>query len=132
MILSYAATAVEFPSTCGRCFSGKPKALGVFSVSLTCKCGTAATSAAVYGPRAFTTFACENDPNPTIVPPRCWLGACRQLALFHSFGWLLETVEHILVADGQMEATQGIRQEEEEEEEKEREAMQEGDDAVDG
>lgn len=24
----------------------------------------------------------------------------RQLALFHSFGWLLETVEHILVTDG--------------------------------
>lgn len=31
---------------------------------------------------------------------------CRQLSLFHSFGWLQETVEHILVSDGQMEAAQ--------------------------
>jgi len=31
-------------------------------------------------------------------------GVCRQLALFHGFGWLLETVEHILVTDGHMDA----------------------------
>lgn len=30
----------------------------------------------------------------------------RQLALFHGFEWLQETVEHILVADGQMEPVQ--------------------------
>ena len=29
---------------------------------------------------------------------------CRQLALFHGFGWLLETVEHILVTDGHLDA----------------------------
>lgn len=27
----------------------------------------------------------------------------RQLALFHNFEWLLETVEHILVTDGQLQ-----------------------------
>lgn len=27
----------------------------------------------------------------------------RQLALFHKFEWLLETVEHILVTDGQLQ-----------------------------
>lgn len=30
--------------------------------------------------------------------------ACRQLALFHRFEWLQETVEYILVADGEMDA----------------------------
>lgn len=30
----------------------------------------------------------------------------RQLALFHGFEWLQETVEHILVADGQMDPVQ--------------------------
>lgn len=51
------------------------------------------------------------------------LGVCRQLALFHNFGWLLETVEHILIADGQMDA----RREEAEEEEGQDEGEQEGD-----
>eukprot|EP00752_Nemacystus_decipiens_P002463 g2319.t1 len=54
----------------------------------------------------------------------------RQLALFHNFGWLLETVEHILVADGQMDARREEEEEEEEEEqgvhgEEEGDAMQE-------
>lgn len=35
---------------------------------------------------------------------RCFNPFCRQLALFHRFEWLQETVEHILVTDGQLEA----------------------------
>ncbi|CAM9478652.1 unnamed protein product [Pylaiella littoralis] len=49
----------------------------------------------------------------------------RQLALFHSFGWLQETVEHILVTDGYMDAAEETPQGEEE-------AMQEGADANNG
>lgn len=61
------------------------------------------------------------------VCPRFWsLGVHRQLALFHGFGWLQETVEYILVADGQLDPP---REEEEEEEEghdeQEGDAMQE-------
>ena len=42
-------------------------------------------------------------------PPR------RRLALFHRFDWLQETVEHILVTDGQMEAA--VQEEEQQAEE---------------
>lgn len=47
----------------------------------------------------------------------------RQLALFHNFGWLLETVEHILIADGQMDARR--EEEDEEAQDEEGDAMQE-------
>lgn len=54
------------------------------------------------------------------------LGVRRQLALFHNFGWLLETVEHILVADGQMDARREEEEEEEAHDEDQGDAMQEG------
>ncbi|CAM9911821.1 unnamed protein product [Ectocarpus sp. 12 AP-2014] len=50
----------------------------------------------------------------------------RQLAVFHNFGWLLETVENILVADGLVEEDVPAQNGGEEEEEgEEREAMDE-------
>lgn len=65
------------------------------------------------------------DSSPPPLCPCCCLGVCRQLALFHSFDWLLETVDHILLTDGLMDATQEIQQGEEE-------VMQEDGDAIDG